>query len=70
MPASSVIRKANQIAANFGLHPLDEAAAEVAGHIRTYWPVALQRELVELAEAGSSELTPIAIAAAKTLRDG
>jgi NADH-dependant formate dehydrogenase delta subunit FdsD len=67
MPASSTIRKANQIAANLEHLGPDEGARSVAAHIRLYWPPPMRAELVELAEGSDAGLSPLAVAAAQLL---
>lgn len=64
----AVLRKANQIATNFRHHPADQAAGEVANHIRSFWPPQMREELFELADQPSSGLDPIALAAVARLR--
>jgi formate dehydrogenase subunit delta len=59
---------ANQIAANFRHHPEAEAAAEVANHIRMFWPPLMRRELLDNISSGSFD--PLVVAAAELLREG
>jgi formate dehydrogenase subunit delta len=59
---------ANQIAANFRHHPEAQAAAEVADHIRMFWPPVMKREL--LAGIDEGDFAPLVIAAAHLLREG
>jgi formate dehydrogenase major subunit len=40
-----LVRMSNQIAANFVHHPPDQAAAEVANHIKMFWPPSMRIEL-------------------------
>jgi len=67
VPRDAIIRKANQIAANFAFRGEEQGARDAAAHIRLYWPPALRDELVALAESGSEELSPLARATAKVL---
>jgi formate dehydrogenase subunit delta len=58
---------ANQIAANFRHHPKDQAAAEVANHIRMFWPPLMRGELLDnIDDAG---FDPLVVAAAGLLRE-
>ena len=58
---------ANQIAANFRHHPQAQAAAEVADHIRMFWPPLMRHELLDNVDNGGFD--PIVIAAADLLRE-
>ena len=58
---------ANQIAANFRHHPEAQAAAEVADHIRMFWPPLMRRELLESIDYG--DFDPLVVAAADLLRE-
>lgn len=63
----SLVRMANQIAANQG-HLDDEAAADVvATHLRQFWTPAMRRELQDAVAAGEVDLTPVALAAVTLL---
>jgi len=58
---------ANQIAANFGHHPEKQAAAEIADHIRMFWPLLMRRELLDCVHEGGFD--PLVVAAAELLRE-
>jgi len=58
---------ANQIAANFRHHPEAQAAAEVANHIRMFWPPLMRRELLE--NIGTGGFDPLVVVAADILRE-
>lgn len=61
MSGSTLIRMANEIAANFGGLAEDEAVAETASHIRRFWEPRMREELVKLiAENKAEALSPIA----------
>ena len=62
-----LLRMANQIAANFRHHPAKEAAAEVANHIRMFWPPLMRAELLE--SIADPLFDPLVVAAAAILRD-
>ena len=67
MVRPDLVRMANQIAANFRHHPESQAAAEVANHIRMFWPPLMRRELLD--EIGSANFDPLVVAAANLLRE-
>jgi formate dehydrogenase subunit delta len=67
MTRPDLVRMANQIAANFSHHPDAQAAAEVADHIRMFWPPSMRRELVDNVHGGSFD--PLVIAAADLLAE-
>jgi len=58
---------ANQIAANFRHHPQAQAAAEVADHLRMFWPPLMRRELLDNVHCG--EFDPLVVAAADLLAE-
>ncbi len=64
---SPQVRMANEIAAQFRHLPAGEAAAAVAGHIRTFWEPRMTAELVRLIDAGAADLDPLVLAAARLL---
>jgi hypothetical protein len=66
MVRADLVRMANQIAANFSHHPPAQATAEVADHIRMFWPVSMRRELLEDVDKGGFD--PLVVAAADLLR--
>ncbi len=65
MVRADLVRMANQIAANFRHHPSDQAAAEVADHLRMFWPPIMRRELLDNIDSGSFD--PLVVAAAHLL---
>lgn len=68
-----LIRMANQIAANFAHHRADQAAGEVATHLRTFWSPAMRSDLAAwLASPGpdGDELHPLVVAALRSLQPG
>lgn len=64
----AIIRMANQIAANLAVHPHDEAVAEIAGHIASFWDPRMRRRLAEHVAAGGEGLTALALDAARSLQ--
>jgi formate dehydrogenase subunit delta len=58
---------ANQIAANFRHHPEEQAAGEVANHIRMFWPRLMRDELLQNISTG--DFDPLVISAARLLRE-
>jgi formate dehydrogenase subunit delta len=67
MVRPDIVRMANQIAANFRHHPEEQAAAEVADHIRLFWPPVMRCELLEGIDAGGFD--PVVVAAAHLLAE-
>jgi formate dehydrogenase subunit delta len=65
-----VVRLANDIAAQFHHLPPDEAAADVANHIRRFWDPRMRVALLELADHQQADLDPGVIAALRLLREG
>jgi formate dehydrogenase subunit delta len=64
----SLIRMANQIAANFTNLAPDAAAASVATHIRSFWAPPMRRELTNWIDEGAEGVDPVAILAMEQLR--
>ncbi|HLU57341.1 MAG TPA: formate dehydrogenase subunit delta [Pseudonocardia sp.] len=62
------VRLANDIAAQFAHKPLDEAARQVAAHIRSFWEPRMRSALVAHLAAGGAGLDPVARRAAEELR--
>ena len=67
MTRTDLVRMANQIAANFSHHPDAQAAAEVADHIRMFWPPLMRRELLDNVHSGGFD--PLVVAAAVLLAE-
>jgi formate dehydrogenase subunit delta len=65
---AGLVRMLNQIAANAAHHQSDEAAAEIAAHLRSSWAPAMRAELDAYLGRGGPGLTPLAAAAAELLR--
>jgi formate dehydrogenase subunit delta len=61
-------RLANEIAIQFAHRPHDEAVAEIAKHMRSFWDPRMRRLLLEHVDAGGADLDPLAAAAAERLR--
>ena len=68
MTRADLVRMSNQIAANFRHHPPEQAAAEVANHMRMFWPPLMRSELLADTELG--ELDPLVVEAIRLLREG
>lgn len=62
------VRLANDIAVQFHHLPVDAAAKEVAGHIKSFWPPAMRAKLFDCVDAHEAELDPLVVAAAELLR--
>ncbi|WP_369250430.1 formate dehydrogenase subunit delta [Streptomyces sp. R41] len=61
-------RMANDIAANLGHLPGEQAAEAVAGHIGRFWDPRMRNRLYEFVDAGADGLDPLVVAAVKLLR--
>ena len=70
METPPVVRLANDIAAQFRHLPPDEAAAEVANHIRRFWDPRMRLALLDLADHEQADLDAGVIAAVRVLRKG
>ena len=64
----SLIRMANQIAANFINLAPDAAAAAVANHIKTFWAPPMRAELTRWIDEGAEGVDPVAVSAMAALR--
>jgi formate dehydrogenase subunit delta len=68
MPVEPLIRMANQIAGQFAHHPPEQAAAEVATHLRTFWAPPMRVELTAYVDDSGVGLDPVVLAAVDLLR--
>jgi formate dehydrogenase major subunit len=59
----TLVRMANQIAANNAHHESQEAVDAVARHLGSFWSPSMQSELGEYAASHGEELSPIVVAA-------
>ena len=64
----SLIRMANQIAANFTNLPPEAAATSVATHIRSFWAPPMRADLTTWFDEGGEGLDPVAVQAMEQLR--
>jgi formate dehydrogenase subunit delta len=62
------IRMINSIAAHFGYLHTEQAAAAVADHIRRFWDPRMKRRLLLLVASDTTDLDPVAAAAAAQLQ--
>ncbi len=62
----SLVRMANQIAANVAHHPFDQSVEEVAAHLRLFWAPTMRAELRAYVDADGTGLDPIALAAVRS----
>ncbi len=68
-PDQKLIYMANQIAANFAAMRGPDPAAATADHIARYWDPGMRSRVLEMADAATSGLSPLADGAVKRLRD-
>ncbi|WP_232664891.1 formate dehydrogenase subunit delta [Pseudonocardia sp. TRM90224] len=64
----SFVRLANDIAVQFAHRPVEEAASEIAGHVRAFWDPRMRRDLYAFVERGDEGLEPAAVRAVEILR--
>jgi formate dehydrogenase subunit delta len=62
------VRLANEIAIQFAHLPPADGAARVAKHIHDFWEPRMTKALLAHADAGGTDLDPLAMAAATQLR--
>jgi formate dehydrogenase subunit delta len=62
------IKLINKIVVHFGYLATEQAAAEVANHVRRFWDPRMKRRLFELVDSQTKDFDPVAVAAAALLR--
>jgi formate dehydrogenase subunit delta len=67
METKDMVRMANQIADYFKAYPEDQAVAETAKHMKSFWEPRMRRMLAAHVTKGGEGLNPLALKAAKTL---
>ena len=67
MNDASLVRMANQIAANAPPRPPVDAAAAIAKHLRTFWAPPMRADLDRIAAADPGALDPLVHAALEQL---
>ncbi len=65
--ADKLIRMANQIATFFKGQGEEEAAAQVADHLKAFWTPRMRQDLFVLAQASSKSLDPVVKTAVERL---
>ena len=65
--AREILRMANQIAKAFDAYPHDEAVAETANHIKSFWDPRMRRHLAEILAERPDDLSAIAREAGQKL---
>ncbi len=68
METRDMVRMANQIAGFFKSYGDEDAKKEIANHINSFWEPRMRRDLFVHLDQGGSDLNPLIIAAAKTIR--
>ncbi|MCX4193996.1 formate dehydrogenase subunit delta [Methylophaga sp. OBS1] len=63
----TLIRMINQIAANNGAYPDEEAAERVASHIQRFWARSMKTMIIEYRQSDGEALSPIASEAVNIL---
>jgi formate dehydrogenase subunit delta len=64
----TLVRMANQIAANVAHHSYDEAVQLVATHLRSFWAPPMRADILAYLDGGGTGLDPIARDAVELLR--
>lgn len=67
MTDDKMIRMANQIATFFDSQPDDNAAEEIANHLKLFWDPRMRAQLARYLAAGGAGLAPSVIAAGARL---
>jgi len=65
---SKLVYMANQIATFFRSQPESEAAQGVATHINKFWEPRMRRQLFEILERDTDDLSPLVIQAAPLIK--
>jgi len=68
MTTEPLVRMANQIASNYAHHPPEQAATEVATHLRSFWAPPMRAELTEYVDGGGAGVDPVVVAALELIR--
>jgi formate dehydrogenase subunit delta len=68
MSPDKMIHMANQIATFFATQPGDHQAEAVAKHLKSFWDPRMLSQLDAHVAAGGAGLSPLALAAARSLR--
>jgi formate dehydrogenase subunit delta len=65
-----VVRLGHDLVRNFEALPPDQAAVEIATHIRKFWEPRMRQELLARIRWGDTTLHPLLVRAAEDLVDG
>lgn len=57
----------NDIVLNLNYLPAEQVATAVADHVKRFWDPRMKRRLVDLVAAGSGDIDPVVVAAARLL---
>ncbi len=67
---AAVVRLGHDLVRNFEALPPEEAAMEIATHIRKFWEPRMRQELLARIRWGDTSLHPLLVRAAEDLVDG
>jgi formate dehydrogenase subunit delta len=67
MKTKDMVRMANQIADFFRAYPEEQAVAETAKHLKSFWEPRMRKMLIEHMATGGAGLNDLARKAAQTL---
>lgn len=65
-----VVRLGHDLVRNFEVLPQEEAATEIATHIRKFWDPRMRQDLLARIRWGDTSLHPLLVLAAEDLVDG
>ncbi len=65
-----VVRLGHDLTRHLGHLPADQAATEIATHIKKFWDPRMRHELLALIRRGDTSLDPLLVAAAEHFVDG
>jgi formate dehydrogenase subunit delta len=72
MQSEDLVRMANQIAQFFAVYPEEDAVDGVREHLEKFWPPAMRKELVAIADGlvpHAVDLHPLALKATSLIRN-
>lgn len=68
MEDKDMLRMANQIASFFKAYGDEDAKAEIASHINSFWEPRMRTHLFRYLDAGGEDLNPLVAAAAANIK--
>ena len=68
MDPHNMVHMANQIALNFASYPREEAVANIANHLKSFWEPRMKRQLHEFVANGGGGLHELVLEAEKLMK--